>query len=62
MIIVLFKHALYNPLFSNELNSQYISCRQLNPPASEALKLMHMLAADPGIVAIMNKVQYSTLY
>lgn len=32
---------------------------QLNPPASEALKLMHKLAADPGIVAIMNKV---TLY
>jgi hypothetical protein len=28
----------------------------LNPPASEALKRMHMLAADPGIVAIMNKV------
>ncbi|XAR68145.1 hypothetical protein NMG60_11003177 [Bertholletia excelsa] len=28
---------------------------QLNPPASEALKRMHMLAADPGIVAIMNK-------
>ncbi|KAL9258841.1 Protein-tyrosine-phosphatase IBR5-like protein [Drosera capensis] len=27
----------------------------LNPPASEALKRMHMLAADPGIVAIMNK-------
>ncbi|KAK2979021.1 hypothetical protein RJ640_013655 [Escallonia rubra] len=27
----------------------------LTPPASEALKLMHMLAADPGIVAIMNK-------
>ncbi|KAM7503697.1 hypothetical protein LguiB_002601 [Lonicera macranthoides] len=28
---------------------------ELNPSASEALKLMHMLAADPGIVAIMNK-------
>ncbi|GMY09775.1 ubiquitin and wlm domain-containing metalloprotease [Fagus crenata] len=28
---------------------------ELNPPASEALKIMHMLAADPGIVAIMNK-------
>jgi hypothetical protein len=28
---------------------------QLTPPASEALKLMHTLAADPGIVAIMNK-------
>ncbi|XP_021679426.2 uncharacterized protein LOC110664165 isoform X1 [Hevea brasiliensis] len=28
---------------------------ELNPPASEALKRMHMLAADPGIVAIMKK-------
>lgn len=28
---------------------------QLNPPPSEALKRMHMLASDPGIVAIMNK-------
>ncbi|KAM5580504.1 hypothetical protein ABKV19_009976 [Rosa sericea] len=28
---------------------------ELNPPASEALKIMHMLAADPGIVAVMNK-------
>ncbi|KAI3852265.1 hypothetical protein MKW92_022740 [Papaver armeniacum] len=28
---------------------------ELNPPASEALKRMHRLAADPGIVAIMNK-------
>lgn len=28
---------------------------KLNPPASEALKRMHMLAADPGIVAIMRK-------
>ncbi|KAL5729786.1 hypothetical protein ACHQM5_002686 [Ranunculus cassubicifolius] len=28
---------------------------ELKPPASEALKRMHMLAADPGIVAIMNK-------
>ncbi|XWS36732.1 hypothetical protein CRYUN_Cryun20dG0111000 [Craigia yunnanensis] len=27
----------------------------LHPPASEALKRMHMLASDPGIVAIMNK-------
>lgn len=32
------------------------TCLQLNPSASEALKRMHMLAADPGIVAIMNKV------
>lgn len=28
---------------------------ELNPSASKALKLMHKLAADPGIVAIMNK-------
>ncbi|XP_042520500.1 uncharacterized protein LOC122093993 [Macadamia integrifolia] len=27
----------------------------LNPPASEALRRMHMLAADPGIIAVMNK-------
>jgi hypothetical protein len=29
---------------------------QLNPPPSAALKRMHMLAADPGIIAVMNKV------
>lgn len=28
---------------------------ELNPPASEALRLMHTLAADRGIVAVMNK-------
>lgn len=28
---------------------------ELNPPPSEALRLMHTLAADKGIVAIMNK-------
>ncbi|XVE72476.1 hypothetical protein DITRI_Ditri11bG0042100 [Diplodiscus trichospermus] len=28
---------------------------ELHPPASEALKRMHMIASDPGIVAIMNK-------
>ncbi|KAF5176469.1 Ubiquitin and wlm domain-containing metalloprotease [Thalictrum thalictroides] len=31
---------------------------ELNPPASEALKRMHMLAADPGIVALMNKYRW----
>ncbi|XP_059662929.1 uncharacterized protein LOC132308742 [Cornus florida] len=45
-------------------HGQYIFCDfrtlhipglELNPPASEALKRMHMLAADPGIVSIMNK-------
>lgn len=28
---------------------------ELTPPPSEALRRMHMLACDPGIVAIMNK-------
>ncbi|XP_068668286.1 uncharacterized protein [Aristolochia californica] len=28
---------------------------ELNPPPSEALRRMHKLASDPGIVAIMNK-------
>ncbi|CAA0837093.1 Unknown protein [Striga hermonthica] len=28
---------------------------ELNPPASKALELLHKLASDPGIVAIMNK-------
>ncbi|CAH8370284.1 unnamed protein product [Eruca vesicaria subsp. sativa] len=28
---------------------------ELNPPAADALKRMHMLASDPGIIAIMNK-------
>ncbi|XP_039030065.1 uncharacterized protein LOC120164388 isoform X2 [Hibiscus syriacus] len=28
---------------------------ELHPPASEALRRMHMLASDPGIVAVMNK-------
>ncbi|RZR76336.1 hypothetical protein BHM03_00001045 [Ensete ventricosum] len=32
----------------------YYLC-QLNPPPSEALRRMHMLACDPGIIAIMNK-------
>uniref|UniRef100_A0A453RIZ3 WLM domain-containing protein n=1 Tax=Aegilops tauschii subsp. strangulata TaxID=200361 RepID=A0A453RIZ3_AEGTS len=27
----------------------------MNPPPSEALKRMHILACDPGIIAIMNK-------
>lgn len=29
---------------------------QLHPPEAKALKLMHRLACDPGVVAIMNKV------
>ncbi|RLM61909.1 uncharacterized protein C2845_PM14G18130 [Panicum miliaceum] len=35
------------------LNEAAIS--ELNPPPSEALKRMHMLACDPGIIVIMNK-------
>ncbi|KAK9133156.1 hypothetical protein Scep_012684 [Stephania cephalantha] len=31
---------------------------ELNPPASEALRRMHILASDPGIVAIMNKYRW----
>ncbi|PQP97211.1 uncharacterized protein Pyn_09577 [Prunus yedoensis var. nudiflora] len=30
---------------------------ELNPPVSEALKRMHMLASDPGIISVMNKNQ-----
>uniref|UniRef100_A0A0D9X9E5 WLM domain-containing protein n=1 Tax=Leersia perrieri TaxID=77586 RepID=A0A0D9X9E5_9ORYZ len=53
------------PQFSLKLpQGQYIFCGfqtlhlpgiELNPPPSEALKRMHMLACDPGIIAIMNK-------
>lgn len=56
---------LDRPHFSMKLpQGQYIFCEfrtlhlpgiELHPPASEALKRMHTLAADPGIVAIMNK-------
>ncbi|KAL0922704.1 hypothetical protein M5K25_006713 [Dendrobium thyrsiflorum] len=28
---------------------------KLNPPPSKALRIMHVLACDPGIIAIMNK-------
>ena len=31
---------------------------QLHPPAEKALEIMHKLASDPGIVAIMNKVTH----
>nr|XP_027064562.1 uncharacterized protein LOC113690741 isoform X2 [Coffea arabica] len=40
----------------SEFHTLSIPGIELSPPASEALKLMHRLAADPGIVAIMNKV------
>ncbi|CAL5406231.1 unnamed protein product [Camellia sinensis] len=56
---------LDRPHFSMKLpQGQYIFCEfrtlhlpgiELHPSASEALKRMHTLAADPGIVAIMNK-------
>ncbi|KAF2284852.1 hypothetical protein GH714_031248 [Hevea brasiliensis] len=39
----------------SQLNLHKAYVIELNPPASEALKRMHMLAADPGIVAIMKK-------
>lgn len=55
----------YMPLTSLKLpDGPYIFCDfqtfelpgiQLNPPPSEALRRMHRLAADPGIVAIMKK-------
>ncbi|XP_016541410.2 uncharacterized protein LOC107842171 isoform X1 [Capsicum annuum] len=38
-----------------DFRTLYLPGIELNPPASKALKLMHKLAADPGIVAIMNK-------
>ncbi|CAL0319995.1 unnamed protein product [Lupinus luteus] len=55
----------HGPGFSLKLpKGPYIFCEfrtleipgiKLNPPPFEALKRMHMLAADPGIVAVMNK-------
>ncbi|XP_023533393.1 uncharacterized protein LOC111795294 isoform X2 [Cucurbita pepo subsp. pepo] len=46
---------LPGPYVFCEFRTLQIPGIELNPPASEALKRMHMLAADPGIVAIMNK-------
>ncbi|PSS16113.1 Ubiquitin and WLM domain-containing metalloprotease [Actinidia chinensis var. chinensis] len=43
------------PYIFCEFRTLHIPGIELNPPSSEALKRMHMLAADPGIVAIMNK-------
>ncbi|KAK7333927.1 hypothetical protein VNO80_30708 [Phaseolus coccineus] len=54
----------HGPISLKLPQGQYIFCEfrtlqipglELNPPAAEALKRMHMLAADPGIVAVMNK-------
>ncbi|XP_074585403.1 uncharacterized protein LOC141841173 [Curcuma longa] len=59
------QRATYRPQSSLKLpQGNYIFCEfrtlqipgiQLTPPPSEALKRMHMLACDPGIIAIMNK-------
>ncbi|KAF6159176.1 hypothetical protein GIB67_032793 [Kingdonia uniflora] len=38
-----------------DFRTLHIPGLELNPPASKALRRMHTLAADPGIVAIMNK-------
>ncbi|WJX39289.1 hypothetical protein P8452_26846 [Trifolium repens] len=43
------------PYIFCEFRTLEIPGMKLNPPPSEALKRMHMLAADPGIVAVMNK-------
>ncbi|KAG6496641.1 uncharacterized protein LOC121993186 [Zingiber officinale] len=59
------QRATYRPQSSLKLpQGSYIFCEfrtlqipgiQLTPPPSEALKRMHMLACDRGIIAIMNK-------
>ncbi|CAL9110787.1 unnamed protein product [Musa textilis] len=59
------QRATYRPQASLKLpQGTYIFCEfrtlripgiELNPPPSEALRRMHMLACDPGIIAIMNK-------
>ncbi|WOL19463.1 hypothetical protein Cni_G28261 [Canna indica] len=59
------QRAMYGPQTSLKLpQGTYIFCEfrtldipgiKLNPPPSEALRRMHMLACDPGIIAIMNK-------
>ncbi|KAK4276407.1 hypothetical protein QN277_019355 [Acacia crassicarpa] len=46
------------PYIFSEFRTLKIPGVKLNPPPSEALNRMHMLAADPGIVAIMNKHQW----
>ncbi|XP_028795018.1 uncharacterized protein LOC114750588 [Neltuma alba] len=43
------------PYIFSQFQTLEIPGVKLNPPPSEALKRMHMLAADPGVVAIMNK-------
>lgn len=59
------QRSLGRPQISLKLpQGQYIFCDfrtlhlpgiELNPPPSEALKRMHMLACDPGVIAIMKK-------
>ncbi|KAK9691327.1 hypothetical protein RND81_09G190000 [Saponaria officinalis] len=43
------------PYVFGDFRALEIPGTELNPPPSEALKRMHILAADLGIVAIMNK-------
>ncbi|XVF21063.1 hypothetical protein REPUB_Repub12eG0058200 [Reevesia pubescens] len=43
------------PYIFGDFRTLQIPGVELHPPASEALKRMHILASDPGIVAIMNK-------
>ncbi|KAL1092273.1 hypothetical protein V6Z11_D07G212300 [Gossypium hirsutum] len=43
------------PYIFCDFRTLHIPGVELHPPASEALKRMHMLAADPGIIAIMSK-------
>ncbi|PPD99425.1 hypothetical protein GOBAR_DD03542 [Gossypium barbadense] len=43
------------PYIFCDFRTLHIPGIELHPPASEALKRMHMLAADPGIIAIMSK-------
>ncbi|XP_057430161.1 uncharacterized protein LOC130723212 isoform X2 [Lotus japonicus] len=47
------------PYIFREFRTLELPGVELNPPPSEALKRMHLLAADPGIVAIMNKHRWS---
>ncbi|XP_078439372.1 zinc metalloproteinase-like protein [Wolffia australiana] len=43
------------PYIFCEFRTLTVPGMELTPPPSEALKRMHMLACDPGIIAIMNK-------
>ncbi|KAJ1702477.1 hypothetical protein LUZ63_002256 [Rhynchospora breviuscula] len=45
----------HGPYIFCDFRTLHLPGIELNPPPSEALKRMHMLACDPGIIAIMNK-------